>query len=199
MERRLVRDESPEEYFREQLVRALEHQKVATSAFTQYYLVRLLAACVHRGPRPVTSDGYDETPLALLYLQALSAARPERVRLLRAMGDSALFVSGFFADRLTRSHGDGAYYRALGGFAYGRLSREDASWVFGPEVFAELADRFGRFADVLSEVSEASHLQTNRSVLGLYERWLETGSARAARQLAERGIHPVAPGAGPPH
>jgi hypothetical protein len=199
MERSLVRDESPEEYFREQLVRALEHQNVSTSAFTQYYLVKLLAGCVGGHPAPTPPDGFDETPLALLYLRALSAARTERLRLLRAMGDSALFVSGFFADRLARSRGDSAYYRSLGGYAYGRLSREDASWVFAPEVFSDLAGRFGRFADVLSEVSEASNLQTNRSVLGLYERWLETGSARAARQLAERGIHPVAPGGGRIH
>ena len=39
----LVRDVTPVEFFREQLEKALEHQRVATSAFTEFYLVNLLA------------------------------------------------------------------------------------------------------------------------------------------------------------
>jgi hypothetical protein len=54
------------------------------------------------------------------------------------------------------------------------------------------------FADLLSEVSEATRLTDNRSVLRLYERWLQTGSRRAAVLLAERGIAPVDPGEGRP-
>jgi len=40
----IVRDESAFEFFREQLVKAMEHQRIATSAFTEHYLVNLLAA-----------------------------------------------------------------------------------------------------------------------------------------------------------
>jgi hypothetical protein len=35
-------------------------------------------------------------------------------------------------------------------------------------------------------------------VLRLYERWVQTGSRRAAAMLAERGIAPVLPGDGRP-
>ena len=46
MTERLVREETPLEFFREQLEKAMEHQRVATSAFTEYYLVSLLTRSV---------------------------------------------------------------------------------------------------------------------------------------------------------
>jgi hypothetical protein len=196
---KLVREESPMEFFKEQLERAMEHQKVSTSAFTEHYLVSLLAGCVRGDGLPPPEPGYEETPLAVLYARALRASRPERARLLRAMGDSALFVSGFFADSLNHTLVDLAYYRAMGGQAYARLSREDRSLGYAPDVFEELSGRFTEFADVLCEVSEASRLVSDRSVLQLYERWVQTGSRRAAVLLAERGIAPVGPGDGRPH
>jgi hypothetical protein len=194
MAEKLVRDETPLEFFREQLVRAMEHQRVSTSAFTEYYLVNLLTACVQGDPLPAEpGNNYDETPLALVYLRSLTASRAERTRLLRATGDSALFVSGFFADSLMRKMADLAYYRAMGGQAYRRLSQEDARGPVGGGVFSELARRFTEFADVLSEVSEATRPLCNRSVLTLYERWLQTRSRWAAELLAEQGLTPMAP------
>jgi hypothetical protein len=193
----LVRDETPMEFFREQLEKAMEHQRVSTSAFTEYYLVNLLSACVH-GDLPPSEPGFDETPLAVLYIRAVQSSRAERTRLLRAMGDTALFVSGFFTDSLSRGLVDLGYYKAMGGQAYARLSREDSALGVGATVFSELSGRFCEFADVLAEVSEASHLSTNQSVVRLYERWVQTGSRRAATLLAERGIAPVLPGDGRP-
>jgi hypothetical protein len=191
----LVLEESPMQFFREQLGKAMEHQKVSTSAFTEYYLVNLLARCVRGDALPVPEPGFEEAPLALLYVRALEAAsRRDRARLLRDMGDMALFVSGFFAESLNRRTTDLGYYRDLGGRAYGRLSQEEAPFPFDRTVFAELAVRFTQFADLLSEVSETSRLAATRSVIVLYERWLQTGSPRAAALLAERGIVPVPPG-----
>jgi len=190
MTERIVRDESPMEFFREQVERAMEHQKISTSAFTEYYLVNLLAECIQADPL-LSEPGYDQTPLALLYVRAVQASRHERARLLRAMGDTALFVSGFFSDSLNRKLVDLDYYRAMGGHAYSRLSRHDEPLGFGSDVFSELAARFVEFADLLSEVSETSRLTSNQSVLRLYERWAQTGSRRAAALLAARGITPV--------
>ena len=190
----LVREQTPLEFFKEQLDKAMEHQRVSTSAFTEHYLVTLLAACVRGGTLPGAEPGLEEMPLALLYVRAVQSSRYERARLLRAMGDSALFVSGFFADSLSGKLVDLQYYRAMGGYAYARLSQEDELLAFGPEVFSELADRFTQFADLLAEVSEASRLTSSASVLRLYERWMQTGSRRAATLLAERGLAPLPPG-----
>lgn len=197
MTEQLVRDERPAEFFKEQLEKAMQHQKVSTSAFTEHYLVNLLADCVQAEP-PLSEPGYEATPLALLYVRAMEASRYERARLLRAMGDTALFVSGFFSDSLNRKLVDLDYYRAMGGHAYARLSLQEGPFRFGAELFSELADRFVEFSDLLSEVSENSRLTSNASVLRLYERWAQTGSRRAASLLAARGIVPVRPGSGSP-
>jgi hypothetical protein len=195
---RLVR-QTALEFFREQVATALEHQRVSTSAFTEYYLVNLLARCLDGDPLPSPEAGFDETPLALLYARALAAAGLERARLLRALGDAALFISGFFSDSLSRGPVDLGYYHAMGGRAYSRLSHEEPrAWV-GADVFSELAVRFSRFADVLSEVSETSRLTNNASILRLYERFVQTGSRRAAALLAQRGITPVSSGEGGVH
>lgn len=189
----LVHQQTPVEFFKEQLARAMEHQRVSTSAFTEYYLVNLLAGYVRGEALPSREPGYDETPLAMLYVRALQASRFERARMLRSLGDLSLFLSGFFSDSVGRKLVDLDYYRAMGGQAYRRLSQQDELLAFGPEVFSELAGRFTEFADVLSEVSEKTHLTTNVSALRLYEKWIQTRSRRTAEMLAERGIAPMEP------
>jgi len=191
----LVRDETPLEFFRDELLQAMEHQRVSTSAFTEFYLANLLSAGVRSDALPGAEPGYDETPLAMLYVRALEAARHERPLRLRALGDSALFVSGFFPESLEGRTADHAYYRVVGCQAYGRLAREE-SLPFGPHVFSELEGRFAEFSDLLSEVSERTRMARPASIVKLYERWVATRSRRAALLLAEQGIQPAPPADG---
>ena len=190
----LVREETAALFFRDQLIAALDHQKVATSTFTECYLVHLLAGFARAERLPGREPGYDETPLAILYVRALQASRFERAVLLRATADTALFVSGFFAESLPGGSADVGYYASLGGRAYARLAQEHRPEdPAGGAVFDELAARFLRFVDVLAEIAEKTRLTTPDSVVRLYERWAATGSPRAAALLAEQGITPVAP------
>ena len=197
MDQKLLDDQTAIEFFRTQVGKAIEHQRLETSAFAASYLVDLLGRCLRTDALPAPEPGFDEVPLALLYLRALQSAPHERARRLRETGDTALFVSGFFADSLGDRDGDLRYYRRLGGNAYARLGRE-RRWA-GGDVFSELAARFPVYADVLSEVSESSGLATAPSLLRLYERWSQTRSARAARLLQEHGITPVEPQEGRVH
>jgi hypothetical protein len=190
----LVREETAAAFFKEQLEKAMEHQKISTSAFTEYYLVNLLAHRVYSQTVPDPEPVLEETPLALLYVRAVRASQFERARLLRAMGDMALFVCGFFEESLAGKIVDLHYYRSMGGLAYSHLSQQPSP--FGHDVFGELAQRFVVFADLFSEVSEASRLTSNQSVVQLYERWAQTGSPRSARLLADKGITPVPEGGG---
>jgi hypothetical protein len=187
----LVQGPTPLEFFREQLERAMEHQRVSTSAFTEFYLVNLLATCLRAARPDEARGGFDETPLALGYARALQASRHERARRLRELGDNALFTAGFFGDSLARRLVDFDYCRALGGRAYARLSEEGRAQSLPNQVYAELGARFAEFADLLAEVSERAGVSTPQSIVKLYERWLRTGSRRAARLLAEQGIAPV--------
>ena len=97
-------------------------------------------------------------------------------------------MSGFFADSLRRKLVDVDYYVSIGGVAYQALSRDETD-TFSP-VFAELAEKFIAFVDVLSDVSERSSCASNMDLLRLYERWLKTGSRRSGQLLVERGVVP---------
>jgi hypothetical protein len=178
----VVRRESAAEYFKELVEGALAHQRIAAGELTSFYVVNLLTGFLQR---PAEEDN---TPLAFRLAEALDAAGVRQRANLKQIGDLSLFISGFFADSLTRKLVDVDYYVSIGGTAYTALSRCEMD-AFSP-VFAELADNFVRFVDVLSEVSERASLGSNADLLRLYERWLRTGSRRSGQLLAERGVVP---------
>jgi len=178
----VVRRESASEYFKELVEGALAHQRIAAGELTSFYVVNLLTGFLQR---PAEED---ETPLAFRLAEALEAAGMRQRSSLKQIGDISLFVSGFFADSLTRKLVDVDYYVSIGGTAYTALSRYETD-TFSP-VFAELAENFVRFVDVLSEVSERASCGSNADLLRLYERWLKTGSRRSGQLLAERGVVP---------
>ena len=178
----VVRRESASEYFKELVEGALAHQRIAAGELTSFYVVNLLTGFLQQ---PAEDD---QTPLAFRLAEALDAAGIRQRTSLKQIGDLSLFVSGFFADSLNRKLVDVDYYVSIGGTAYTALSRHETD-TFSP-VFAELADNFVRFVDVLSEVSERASLSSNVDLLRLYERWLKTGSRRSGQLLAERGVVP---------
>jgi len=192
MRGRIIRDETAVAFFHGQLLEAMSHQQVSTSAFTECYLANLLTAFVRGERLPAREPGFDETPLALLYARALESTGRERAQLLRTTADTALFVSGFFGDSLARRGSDLRYYAMLGGRAYARLGHDhERETTITTGVFSELARRFREFVDLLAEVSEKTMLTGPASLVRLYERWRETGSRRAAVLLARQGITPA--------
>lgn len=178
----VVRPESAAEYFKELVEGAIAHQRVAAGELTSFYVVNLLTGFLQR---PAEED---ETPMALRLAEALDAAGMRQRASLRQIGDLSLFTSGFFADSLNRKLVDVDYYVSIGGIAYTALSRYETD-AFS-SVFAELAENFVQFVDVLSEVSERTSCCSNADLLRLYERWLKTGSRRSGQLLAERGVVP---------
>jgi hypothetical protein len=183
-----VHRETAGEYFKSLVESALSHQHVKAGELTSYYLVNLLCGYVRFGTR--TGPPMDDEPLALRLARALESAGEEQRARLRTLGDVSLFVSGFFSDSLRRRVVDVDYYVSMGEYAYGSLSRFERDTF--ATTFAELADRFPSFVDVLNEVSEQSGLTSSQDLLRMYERWLKTGSRRSGQQLAERGIVPNA-------
>lgn len=178
----VFRRESPVEYFKELVDGALAHQHLNAGELTAFYVVNLLAASLQR-------PANDDEPLALRLARALDSGGLQQREGLRQVGDASLFISGFFSDSLRRKLVDIDYYVTIGGTAYTALSRVESD-SFSP-VFAELADKFVGFVDVLSEVSERSACTSNSDLLRLYEKWLKTGSPRSGQLLVERGVVPM--------
>ena len=184
--------QTPTEYFRELVEKAIARQKVTSSEVSSFYLVQLLDSFV-RPDRALPQPGLDyDQPLAHLLCEAIASAEARRFALFKATGDLSLFISGFFSDSLNRKRVDFDYYVSMGGYAYRRAARLSAHQT-AADVFDELSRKFERFVDVLTEVSEASSLTDHSSLLRLYEKWLRTGSERAGAKLREHGVLP-APG-----
>lgn len=187
----IVVGKSAQEYFKELVSDSLAQRGLRVNEATEFYLVNLLAERL----RGDAARGAPDEPLALMLKRALEGDREARYRNLKQLGDTSLFVSGFFGDSLARSLVDVDYYIAMGERAYDALSGEPRGPSGAQVLFAELAERFPQLVDLLAEIAEQSELRSNRGVLRLYERFLVTGSERLARQLRERG---VALFAGPP-
>jgi hypothetical protein len=185
---------SLQEFFKDSVEAAMANQGVAADDHTAYYVVNLLTLfarheALYDGDRP----GPGLQPIALLLAEAADTSdRDTRNALLRRAGDTSLFVAGFLGDGFARKLIDIDYYIDMGGAAYGRLSnnvrgtREGRA--FGT-VFAELAEKFREFVDVLAEIRDSGK-GAAIDVLRLYEVWLRTRSRRAARLLSEHGLAP---------
>src|SRR5215203_3853533 len=170
---RLVHDETPMEYFKQLVEGALAHQRLQSSEHTTFYVVNLLAAFVC--PQRDTADALQE-PLAFRLARAMQTGGARQREGLRQVGDVSLFLSGFFADSLTRKLVDVDYYITLGGYAYGYLSRRDDDGC--APVFFELAEKFALFFDCRSEVSERTGKSPGANLFRLYKKGRGTWSPK---------------------
>ncbi|MSP16763.1 MAG: hypothetical protein EXR73_09175 [Myxococcales bacterium] len=166
-------------YFHEVLTEALTAQKVEAGEPTEFYLVNLLTEFT------ATPQLMDE-PLSLRLAETTTASPAERRRGLKEIGDTSLYVSGFFADSLARRMVGVEYYMSIGERAYSQLAHV-AGGDHG-EVYDELADKFTRFVDVLAEIRGRTNIAGSTNLLRLYEAWLETGSDWMERRLRAAGM-----------
>ena len=162
-------------------------QRLRVSASVSFYVVNMLAGFAHAAP--TSGDALDNEALGIRLARALQAGGRAARQDLQNVGDTSLFVAGFFADSLRRRLVDIDYYTFVGGRAYSSLGEIDD---VRAEIFAELADHFVWFVDILADVSERTSMARDQDLLRLYEKWLLTGSRRSGELLAERGIVPNA-------
>ncbi len=180
-------------YFHELIQEAIGHQHLQADEHISFYLVNLLSHFTKTEHIQRREDG-EETPLAILFCKAQEESPEERARLLKYLGDFSLLISGFFQDSLSRKIVDVDYYMNMGGSAYSQLSTlgvfKKQPTLFN-QLFSELSDRFVQWVDVISEVSEASRINSHQNLLRLYEKWIRTGSHRLKEILSEKGVIPV--------
>lgn len=170
----------------------MQDLRVETAAATERYLVDLLTSFS-------VSERIQQLfePLVTQLAKARNASGPERANRMRDLGDTSLFVCGFFPDSFERRGLDRGYVVAMGGHAYLVVGEATKRWgdAAGPNyrdgsVFVELAARFHELARVLDEVRERTSLCTDAEVVRLYERFRQSGSPEVLRRLHRRGVHP---------
>ena len=173
---------SVSEFFHDEVKDALRAKHVDAAAPTEFYLVNLLVE--------FANSSVDESPLALKMAEAAAGPPEVRVRTLKEVGDTSLYMSGFFAEALARRTGtDLDYYMALGGSAYRQLSAMMSGSVFR-EVYDELAGKFPDFVDVFGEIRSHSNFTgtTGADLVKMYEEWRRTGSEWLEKRLRAAGM-----------
>lgn len=168
-------------FFYEAISKALGRLHLKIESWTESYLVDLLTRQVHQPS--------NDEPLVLQMEAALRAASAEeRVLRFKEMGDSSLFLVGFYEEHINRRGVTRKYVVHMGGHAYksaASLSKDELRRVYGT-----LSDGFDDFVHVLDEVRDLTSLRTPQDIVKLYESWQRTGSGTAARRLQESGVFP---------
>ncbi len=166
-------------FFQEIVSDSLAREGLSASESTECYLVGLLGEFAHT-----------TIPSGPLSLRLAESEGGDRVTALKEVGDTTLYVTGFFADSLERTTVSPDYYISLGESAYRELSNRLASSSVA-EVYDELAGKFPRFVDVLAHVrSQVSFVGSD--VADLYAEWQRTKSEWIERRLRAMGM--IVPG-----
>ena len=168
-------------------------------AFDATGKIHVKALCSPR-PEPL-AEASQKLGVAETFTEGLLRARCERgaVRAgrLRALGDRALFLSGFFADSLERRGAGAGWVAEAGRIAYtdlsSLLSGGEVAWMRA-RLYRELAERFPQFAEVLTEVGDGLRTATPTGLVSLCARYLRLGREADRRRLVRRGL--VVPEAG---
>jgi hypothetical protein len=188
---------SPREFFHGKIKDASRHLNVKLDDHVEFYLVDLLTKFVTtdniKGDG-VESDDMLSTPLAFMLKRAVEASSEKQPQLYRRLGDTSLYLSGFFQDYFNRKPFDIGYYINMGAAAYEQASnltrsqtREDGL----PETLDALSRNFTRVVDVVAQASDSTALHHDSSLLVLYDRWNRSGSERLREMLQEKGINPI--------
>ena len=181
---------SSKEFFNELVEEACQKRSVETFPQVTGYLVDMLVFFVN------TDNLYDDEDLsgrktrktlAEMFLKAGNAQRGVRLGLLKRLGDTALYVSGFFGESLQRQTVDLDYYKEMGETAYDNLSKsvnEDLS----ARVYREFSQKFVQFVDILTYISAKAIRPAENNLLQVFERYVTTGSELARDQLLNQGL-----------
>jgi len=164
-------------FFHEVVTDALEAVQLTASTETEWYLVSMLGEFAH--------GRISDEPLVMKLAGAQAASPGERVKQLKEVGDTSLYVSGFFTESLGRKLVDADYYIGLGTRAYAELSGRLGGSL--TEVYGELAEKFPRFVDVLTEVRRRCDF-VGADIVRLYEEWVRTRDAWVERKLRAFGV-----------
>jgi hypothetical protein len=165
-------------FFYEVLNDALEAKHLEVTEPAGWYLVGLLGE--------FTRARLPDEPLAVKLAQSQVAGTGERIKTLKEVGDTSLYVAGFFAESLSRKLVDADYYIGLGRGAYAELAGRLGSHSI-TEVYRELAENFPAFVEVLGEVKRRVDF-AGADITRLYEQWVRTRDAWIEKKLRALGV-----------
>ncbi len=107
----------------------------------------------------VTEEGrVREKTLGVKLLETGSMSRTMQKRAYRDIGDTALFLCGYFSESLNKKIIDTSYYQEIGQIAYSRLNSIIPQAYEVPKFFGRLSETFEKIAMMMNVVSKQNNM-----------------------------------------
>lgn len=173
-------------FFNSLVKESLSKTGVQVSLPVQNYLSELLQFYIfsdHLFSELDSSGKKRVNTLAELYLNSCSSYTSLKTNL-KKMGDTSLYISGFFRESLKKKLISVDYYISMGRQAYQSLSG-----LQNEELFEELSYRFSDLVFVLFQIRKKNQNDKYNDLLALLDQYMDTGSSQTARDLINQGIN----------
>ena len=108
-----------------------------------------------------------EKILCLKLLDTKDKNSEEYARVLKDVGDTSLFMCGFFARSLERKIVDSQYYEKMGTTAYQHLNQMVPSYLDTPSFYKSLAGIFRYIAQLFALLAKESHIYSQPQAIYL--------------------------------
>ena len=185
---------SPGEFFRTEIQAAAQDQDLVLPQEVEFYLVDLMCKFIHLDPGQDTIGNSFGKPLAIMLNEALEGSEQERIDSMRKIGDTSLYISGFFQDYFNGKAFSIDYYMTIGSGAYkavADLEKERSRAGARSELYHTMGDSFSKLVETIALVSDKFSPMGHKNLLEIYSRWTSTQSDRLRKKLQESGILPI--------
>ena len=179
------------DFFKTLVKESLKKSGVIVSTDVKTYLTELLQFYIfsdHLFSKINSSGKKEMKTLAEMYLKSCTSSVDIMKSNLKTVGDTSLYISGFFREHLKRKLVSVDYYIDMGQQAYETLADFSKR-----RLFKEMSTRFKDLTFVLFYIQK--HQSSEPYVISLMDRYLDTGCCKSAEELNKQGINiPVKPG-----
>jgi hypothetical protein len=146
----LVLANSMQAYFREALDAAMRLSRIRVTESAQVYVVHLLNEFSRSEKAFAGTDYGEKISITQLLERAFGAEEREALRIYRHLGDTSLYLLGFF-------EGSGiqyTFYKDMGITAYAHASGLSRAYAINSAlIFQELSEKFGDFVTVFQRIA----------------------------------------------
>jgi len=153
----LLTANSAQAYFREALDAAMRASHISVTESAQAYVVYLLNEFSRTEKAFAGTDYGQKVSMSELLERALLADSHESLTIFKHLGDTSLYLLGFFRNSRVQRIVSNSYYRDMGSQAYwhaSHLSRVHAA--HSSAIFYELSERFSDMVTVVENIASYS-------------------------------------------
>lgn len=150
------------------------------------YLSELLVDFLHV-EKLFGSEGGGSKMMAEQWFESQSCDLNTKIVKLKRLGDTSLYVAGFFASSFKRKVISQSYYIQMGEMSFESLAKIVGEPEF-ENVYNHFSSYFVSYVDILTEVSQRVNIQKSGDILDIFERYLDSGSKWAEKQLIAEGV-----------